>query len=74
VWVYFIERKNKSLYVFRMFKTLAKNHFGKRIGVLNTNRGGNLCNYAFEFFFFETCGMKIQRIGLYNSQQNGVVE
>ena len=56
--VYFIERKTKAFYVFKKFKVLAGNQIGKIICVLNTNRRGKLCNYAFESLG-EKCGIKI---------------
>ena len=42
-WLYFLKNKSKFISKFKEFKALVENQIGKKIKVLRTGNGGELC-------------------------------
>jgi hypothetical protein len=47
-WIYFMRKKSKVFKRFKEFKALVKNQIEKRIKVLRTDHGGELCGKEFD--------------------------
>ena len=50
-WVAFLKEKSEALENFKTFKVLTKNQTGKRLKVVRSDRGGELCSRYFKEFF-----------------------
>ena len=49
-WVAFVNKKFEALENFKNFKALTRNQTGKRLKVVRSNRGGDLCSGYFKDF------------------------
>jgi transposase InsO family protein len=72
-WIYFLRKKSKVFERFKEFKALVENQTEKRIKVLRTDNGGELCGKEFDQFC-KQCGITCQNTTPYTPQQNGVSE
>ena len=59
-WIYFLRKKSKVFDRFKEFKALVENQTEKKIKVLRTNNGGDLCKKEFEEFC-KKCGIARQK-------------
>jgi hypothetical protein len=64
-WIYFLRNKSEVFDKFKEFKALVENQTEKKIKVLRTDNGGELC---------KKCGIARQKTTPYTPQQNGVAE
>ena len=55
-WIYFLRKKYEVFDKFKEFKALVENQTKKRIKVLRTDNGGELCENEFEKFC-KKCGI-----------------
>ena len=60
-WIYFLQNKFEVFYEFKEFKTLVENQLEKKIKVLRTDNGGELCWNQFEDFC-KKCGIERKRL------------
>eukprot|EP00253_Pinus_taeda_P004569 PITA_04569 len=72
-WIYFLKKKFEVFDRFKEFKALVENQSEKKIKVLRTDNGGELCNKELEEFC-KKCGIAWQKTTPYTPQQNGVAE
>jgi transposase InsO family protein len=72
-WIYFLRKKYEVFDKFKEFKALVENQTEKKIKVLRTDNGGELCGNEFEEFC-KKCGIERKKTTPYTPQQNGVVE
>jgi hypothetical protein len=72
-WIYFLRKKYEVFDKFKEFKALVENQTEKKIKVLRTYNGGELCRNEFEEFC-KKCGITRHRTTPYTPQQNGVAE
>lgn len=72
-WIYFLKNKSEVFDRFKEFKALVENQTEKKIKVLRTDNGGELCSKEFEEFC-KKCGIARQKTTPYTPQQNGVAE
>jgi len=56
-WIYFLRNKFNVFYKFKDFKDLVGNQREKKIRVLRTDNGGELCKKEFEEFY-KKCGIE----------------
>eukprot|EP00253_Pinus_taeda_P009271 PITA_09271 len=70
-WIYVLKKKFEVFDRFKEFKALVENEIEKKIKVLRTYNGGELCNKEFEEFC-KKCGIARQKTTPYKPQQNGV--
>jgi hypothetical protein len=59
-WIYFLRKKSKVFDKFKEFKALVENQTEKKIKVLRTDNGGELCRNEFEEFC-KKCGIARQK-------------
>eukprot|EP00253_Pinus_taeda_P013395 PITA_13395 len=72
-WIYFLKKKSEVFDRFKEFKAQVENQTEKKIKVLRTDNGGELCSKEFEEFC-KKCGIARQKTTPYTPQQNGVAE
>jgi transposase InsO family protein len=72
-WIYFLRKKSEVFDKFKEFKALVENQTEKKIKVLRTNNGGELCGNEFEYFS-RKCDIARQKTTPYTPQKNGVAE
>jgi transposase InsO family protein len=72
-WIYFLRKKFEVFDKFEEFKALVENQTEKKIKVLRTNNGGELCGNEFEELC-KKCGIARQKTTPYRPQHNEVVE
>jgi transposase InsO family protein len=72
-WIYFLRKKTKLFDKFKEFKALVENHTEKKIKVLRTDNGGELCENEFEEFC-KKCSIERQKTTPYTPQRNGIAE
>jgi len=72
-WIYFLRKKSEVFDRFKEFKALVENQTEKKIEVLRTDNGGEVCKKEFEEFC-KNCGIARQNTTPYTPQQNGVTE
>jgi hypothetical protein len=72
-WIYFLRNKSEVFDKFKEFKALVEYQTEKKINILRTDNGGELCGNEFEEFC-KKCGIARQKTTPYTPQQNGVVE
>ena len=68
----FLGKYIEYLMIFKEFKALVENQTEKKIKVLRTDNGGELCRNEFEEFC-KKCGIARQKTTPYTPKQNGVV-
>jgi hypothetical protein len=56
MWIYFLQNKSKVFGKFKDFKALVENQTKKKINVLRTNNGGELCGNEFKELY-KKCGI-----------------
>ena len=72
-WFYFLKQKSEFFYLFKVFKDLVENEFGRKLKILRYDNGG-------EYFksdliqYCEYAGFHMHHSIPYTPQQNGVVE
>jgi hypothetical protein len=57
IWIYFLRNKSEAFDEFKEFKALVENQTEKKIKVLRTDNGGELCGNEFEEFY-KKCGIE----------------
>jgi hypothetical protein len=72
-WIYFLRKKYDVFDKFKEFKALVENQIEKKIKVLRTDNGGELCGNEFEEFC-KKCGIARKNTTPYTPQQNGAAE
>jgi transposase InsO family protein len=72
-WIYFLRTKYEVFDRFKEFKALVENQTEKRIKVLSTDNGGELCENDFEEFC-KKCSIARKKTTPYTPQQNGAVK
>ena len=72
-WVAFLKEKYEALEKFKTFKGLIKNRTGKRLKVVISDRGGELCSGEFKEFCDKN-GIKREYTVPRTPWKNGVVE
>jgi hypothetical protein len=72
-WIYFLRKKSEVFDKFKEFKALVENQTEKKIKVLRTDNGGELCGNEF-IDFCKKCGIARQKTTPYTPKQNGVAE
>jgi hypothetical protein len=72
-WIYFLRKKYEVFDKFKEFKALVENQTEKKIKVLRTDNGGELCGNEFKEFC-KKCGIERKKTTPYTPQQNGVAE
>jgi hypothetical protein len=60
-WIYFLRKKSEVFDKFKEFKALVENQTEKKIKVLRTDNGGELCGNEFEEFC-KKCGIEGRRL------------
>ncbi|KAK4404512.1 Retrovirus-related Pol polyprotein from transposon TNT 1-94 [Sesamum angolense] len=73
IFVFLIKYKSDVFENFRKWKILVENQTGKKLKVLRTHNGLELCNQSFSNLCDE-CGIKRHKTNPYTPQQNGVAE
>jgi hypothetical protein len=66
-WIYFLRKKFGVFDKFKEFKALVENQTSKKIKVLRTDNGGELCGNEFEEFY-KKCGIARQKTTPYTPQ------
>ena len=72
-WVYFLKHKSEVFGLFKVFKDLVENQYGRKLKVLKSDNGGEY----FKSEFIQYCadvGIQMQHSIPYTPQQNGVAE
>jgi hypothetical protein len=72
-WIYFLRKKSEVFDMFKEFKSLVENKKEKRIKLMRTGNGGELCGEEFEEFC-KKCGIVRYKATPYTRQQNRVTE
>jgi transposase InsO family protein len=72
-WIYFLRKKSEVFDRFKEFKALVENQIEKRIKVMRTYNGGELCGNEFKEFC-KKCDIARQNTTPYTPQYNGVAE
>jgi transposase InsO family protein len=73
IWLYFLRKKYEVFAKFKEFKSLLENQTDKKIKVIRTDKGGELCGKEFEKLC-KQCGIARQNTTPYTPHHNGVVE
>ena len=71
MWIYFLRKKYEVFDKFKQFKALVENWTEKKIKVLRTDNGGELCGNVLEELC-KKCGIARQKTTPYTPQQNKV--
>ena len=72
-WVYFLKHKSKVFDLFKGFKVLVEDQYGRKLKVLRFDNGGEYVKSEF-IQYCEDAGIQMQHSILYTHQQNGVAE
>ena len=54
-WVYFLKHKSEVFDLFKVFKALVENHFGRRLKILRSENGGEYVKYEFIQYCEDAC-------------------
>ena len=72
-WVYFLKHKFEVVGLFKVFKALVENQFGRRLKILIYDNAGEYFKFAF-IQYCEDVGIQMQYSIPYTPHQNGVAE
>ena len=72
-WVYFLKHNSEVFGLFKVFKALVENQYGRRLKSLISNNGGEYFNSEF-IQYCEDVGIQMQHSIPYTPQQNGVAK
>ena len=70
-WVYFLKHKSEFFGLFKVFKALVKNQFGRKLKFLRYDNGGEYVKSKF-IQYCADAGIQMQHYIPYTPQQNGV--
>ena len=72
--VYFLKHKSEVFDLFKVFRALFENQYGRKLKILRSENGGEYVNSNF-IHYFEYVGIQMQHSIPYNTpQQNGLAE
>ena len=72
-WVYFLKHKSEVFGLFKVFKALVENQYGRKLNVLISNNGSEYVMYEF-IQYCADAGIQMQHSIPYTPQQNGVAK
>ena len=72
-WVYFLKRKSEVFGLFKVFKDLVENQYGRRLKILRYDNGGEYVKFEF-IQYCKDVGIQMQHSIPYTPQENCVAE
>lgn len=72
-WIFFLKKKSEALTYFRNFVTQAENLYKSQVGIIRSDRGGELLSHKFDELL-QTKGIFRQLTTAKTPEQNGVAE
>ena len=72
-WVHFLKHKSEVFGLFKVFKTLVENQYGRKLKALRSENGGEYVKSEFINYCVDA-GIQMQHSIPYTPQQNGVAE
>ena len=72
-WIYYLHSKDELKKKFQLFQNKIKLEFGKNIGILKSDRGGEYLDGDFSMYL-NSCGVIQETTAPYSQWQNGVAE
>ena len=72
-WVHFLKHKSEVFDLFKVFRALVENQYGRKLKILRSENGGEYVKYKF-IQYCKDAGIQMQHSIPYTPQQNGVVE
>ena len=72
-WIYFLHSKSELKEKFRLFQNKVRLEFGRSIGILKSDRGGEYLDGDFSMYL-NSCGIIHETTAPYSQWQNGVAE
>ena len=72
-WVHFLKHKSEIFYVFKVFRALVEDQYGRKLNILRFENGGEYAKSKF-IQYCKYAGIQMQHSIPYTPQQNGVAE